>query len=43
MVVKLNDNILAEKIKMQNPKKVVRKIDAYFIRNNIITTKSHIA
>lgn len=39
IVVKLNDNTLAKKIKKQAPKKVAYKIDAYLIENNITTTK----
>lgn len=43
ILVKFNDNILAKKIKKQISKKVIYKIDAYFIKNNITTTKLHIA
>lgn len=39
IVVKLNDNALAEEMKKQAPKKVAQRIDAYFIENNITTTK----
>lgn len=37
IVVKLNNNSSAEKMKKQAPKKVTYKIDAYLIENNIIT------
>lgn len=39
IVIKLNNNILAEKIKLQAFKKIIRKIDAYIIKNNITTIK----
>lgn len=39
IIVELNNNALAEKMKKQAPKKVAHKIDAYFIENNISTTK----
>ena len=39
IVVKLNNNTLAKKIKKQAPKEVAHRIDAYFMENNITTTK----
>lgn len=39
IVIKLNNNTLAEKIKTQALRKIVRKIDAYIIKNNITTIK----
>ena len=43
IVVKLNNNVSAEEMKKQAPKKVAHRIDAYLIENNIITTKLHAA
>lgn len=42
IIVKLNNNNLTEEMKKQAPKEVVQTIDAYFMKNNIITTKLHI-
>lgn len=39
MIVKLNNNVLIEKTKKQASKKVIYKINADFIKNNITTTK----
>lgn len=39
IVLKLNDNALAKKIKNQAPKEVAHRIDIYLMENNIITTK----
>ena len=39
IVVKLNNNTLAEEIKKQALKEVAYRIDAYLIENNIITIK----
>lgn len=43
ILVKLNNNTAVEEIKKQAPQKVVYKIDAYFIENNITTIKFCIA
>lgn len=37
--MKLNDNASVEKIRKKALEKVAHKINAYFIKNNIITTK----
>ena len=39
IVVKLNNNALAEEMKKQAPKEVAHRIDAYLLKNNITTTK----
>ena len=41
IVVKLNNNALAEEMKKQAPKEVAHRTDAYLIKNNITTTKVH--
>lgn len=39
IIVKFNDNALIEKIKKQDFKKIIYKINTYFIKNNITITK----
>lgn len=41
IVVKLNDDTLAEMMKKQALEKIAHRIDIYLIENNITTTKLH--
>ncbi len=43
IVVKLNNNALAEEMKKQAPKEVADRIDVYLIENNITITKLRVA